>query len=54
MMLSQGKIPKYIIRLGGVEVEAFYIHSKVVTSKEAVASDESGEADVVDRRNAMA
>ena len=35
-------------------MEAFYIHSKVVASKEAVASEESGETNVVDRRNAMA
>jgi len=34
-------------------VEAFYIHSKVVASKEAVASEESGETNVVDRGNAM-
>eukprot|EP00975_Prorocentrum_lima_P023525 4950063-Prorocentrum_lima.AAC.1 len=31
----------------------FYIHSKVVASKEAVASEESGETKVVDRGNAM-
>eukprot|EP00985_Skeletonema_marinoi_P005239 scaffold2262_cov188-Skeletonema_marinoi.AAC.6 len=31
----------------------FYIHSKVIASKEAVASEESGETKVVDRGNAM-